>query len=166
MKHIWLATLLTALPWLTQTAAAQPSVRGHYSRIAGSWQASSAPGIFEISYSVAEDRLVIAGEACDAKSGGNVLPRCRFIDQTYLWDSADLLREDPEFGLRRVEILELTEDSMIRRETHPVLKDHSAVTKEELRPDGTLHIVSETWVSGEPAPKSRREYTLRRADSL
>ena len=100
-------------------------------KIAGMW--ASRSGDVNLVYSVRPDSIRIEGESCNATAQGP--QNCITIDQHYLVNETQLLRDDQKFGVRAVD-LRISDNKSQRRELSPVARDRVSITTEEISPDG------------------------------
>jgi hypothetical protein len=153
----WLICSLAAVFLLPVSAFAQTPLQ-YYRELEGHWLATQNG--FELNYKVAAHAVHIEGQECNASAQGPTL--CDDIDQSYQAKGESISRDGGIYGELPVQIVELSEHRLVRREANPVNSKETALTTEELVDPDTLRFVSETWVEGASQPQSRREFTLHR----
>ena len=118
--------------------------------------------LVSLTYVVNEEGVRLEGQSC-RPSASHTPEDCRPIDEGYHFDRSRLLHDQPNFGVKPVDIVEMTATKLVRAEQNSVLANRIQIITEELLNDGqTLRFVAEQLVNGRPGP--RHEFLLNRVN--
>ena len=160
MKRVVLGV---AVALLAPSAFAQTDASSLYQvfqKLQGRWADGRS---VSLTYVVNEDGVRLEGQSCRPDANAKAPEDCRAIDEGYYIDRTRLLHDYPNFGVKPVEIVEMTATKIVLAEQNPVMANRAQIITQEFINDGrTLRFLVEQRVNGRAEPKLRHEFLLDR----